>query len=120
MMLQLYSMPLLAYGVGSWLMSRSNDWGKIRNALIAHAIFTGAEFFASLRFFNLLDGPTISVALWLGALALMTCALIGLSIWAIKTRGERRRTIAATKTPGLPSQTQTRDSRNTIAQGGVL
>ncbi len=75
MMLQLYAMPLLAYGVGSWFMSRLNGWGKIRNALIAHAVFTGAESFASLRFFNLLNGPTISVALWLGALALMTCAL---------------------------------------------
>lgn len=83
MMLQLYSMPLLAYGMGSWLMTRLNSWGKIRNALIAHAIFFGAEFFASLRFFNMLNGPTVSVVLWLGALALMMgvlCVLIVISV----------------------------------------
>lgn len=84
MMLQLYSMPLLAYGVGSWLMSRLNGWGKIRNALIAHAIFFGAEFCASLRFFNVLNGPTISVALWLGGFAAMTVILLILSAIAIR------------------------------------
>lgn len=76
MMLQLYSMPLLAYGVGSWLMARMLAWSQIRNALIAHAVFTGLEFFACLRFFALLNGPSLSVALWLGGLALITCALL--------------------------------------------
>lgn len=109
MMLQLYSMPLLAYGVGSWLMSRLNGWANIRNALVAHAIFTGAEFFASLRFFNMLNGPTISVALWLGALALMTCVLVVLSVWAIK--------IAATKTASL--LTQTLERRGVLSRKGT-
>lgn len=76
MMLQLYSMPLLAYGVGSWLVARMLAWSQIRNALIAHAVFTGLEFFACLRFFALLNGPSLSVALWLGGLALITCALL--------------------------------------------
>lgn len=76
MMLQMYSMPLLAYGVGSWLMMRLLTWSQVRSALIAHTIFTGAEFFACLRFFALLDGPSVSVALWLGGLAVMTGALI--------------------------------------------
>ncbi len=87
MMLQLYSMPLLAYGVGSWLMSRLNGWSKIRNALIAHAIFFSAELFASLRFFNMLNGPTISVALWLGALAVMTLVLSVMVMFSVRQVG---------------------------------
>lgn len=75
LMLQLYSMPLLAYGIGSWLMARLQGWGKIRNALIAHAVFLGLEFFACLRFSSLLNGPALSVMAWLGGLAVLTLVL---------------------------------------------
>lgn len=84
MMLQLYSMPLIAYGVGCWLMTRGRTWLEIRNALMALAIFFGAEFFASIRFFNLLDGLAFAVALWLGWLAVTTIVLVALSVAAMR------------------------------------
>lgn len=90
MMLQLYSMPLLAYGIGSWLLSRLDGWGKIRNALIAQAVFTGAEFLASLRFAAMLDGPFLSQGLWLGSLALLTCALGVLVAMSLRARWNKQ------------------------------
>lgn len=83
MMLQLYSMPLIAYGVGCWLMTRGRNWAEVRNALIALAIFFGAEFFASLRFISGLNGPTLSVVIWFAWLGVTSVALIALSIIAI-------------------------------------
>jgi hypothetical protein len=76
MMLQLYSMPLIAYGVGCWLMSRLQGWAKLRNALLALAVFFAAELGASVRFSSLFDGPFLSVALWFGGFALSTGALV--------------------------------------------
>ncbi len=94
MMLQLYSMPLVAYGVGSWFMSLLGGWEKIRNALMAQAIFFSAELLASLRFVGLLDGPTISVAIWIGGFASMTVALWVLSGWAIKATAKRSQNLS--------------------------
>lgn len=98
MMLQLYSMPLLAYGIGSWLMARSRGWAKIRNALLAQAVFTSAELFASLRYLELLNGPAISVGVWLAALAVMTgmmVVLIALALGALHRKYKIRKTIPA-------------------------
>jgi hypothetical protein len=100
MMLQLYSMPLLAYGVGSWLMSNLTGWAKIRNALIAQAVFFGAEFFASLRFAALFDGPALSVVLWFSLFALLTAALVvgsAVSVCAALPHPARLR-------PGIPKR----------------
>src|SRR5262249_31899237 len=66
MMLNLYSMPLLAYGLGSWFVARETSLYAARTSLLAYAIFFSAEIFASLRFAADLNGPSISVMLWLG------------------------------------------------------
>jgi hypothetical protein len=79
MMLQLYSMPLFSYGLGSFILLRQRAWSEIRLGLVAMGIFTGAELAASLRFAALLDGPPVAVALWLGWLAITTLMLAGLA-----------------------------------------
>jgi hypothetical protein len=92
MMLQMYSMPLLAYGVTSWLATRMQGWTKVRSTLAAIAIFTGAELVASLRFSSLLNGPPIAVALWLGGLAFLTLGLLGIIALSVRSRGMEMKT----------------------------
>ena len=79
MMLQLYSMPLFSYGLGSFILLRQRAWSEIRLGLLAMGLFTGAELFASLRFAAALNGPPIAVTLWLGWLALTTVVLAALT-----------------------------------------
>jgi hypothetical protein len=85
MMLQLYAAPLLSYGIGSFILQRQQAWSEIRLTLIAMSVFTGLEFAISLRYRSLLDGPTISVVIWLGWLAITTCILVVLS-WMARRR----------------------------------
>ncbi len=79
MMLQLYSMPLFSYGLGSFILLRQRAWSEIRLGLVAMGVFTGAELAASLRFAALLDGPPVAVVLWLGWLAFTSLMLVGLA-----------------------------------------
>ncbi len=86
MMLQMYSMPLFSYGLGSFILLRQRAWSEIRLGLLAMGLFTGLELAASLRFAAFLDGPPVSVSVWLGWLALTTIVLAGLSLvgfWAM-------------------------------------
>lgn len=80
LMLQLYSMPLLAYGVGSWLLAQQHTWSEIRPGVIAIAVFSGLELAAGVRFRSALDGPSLSVVLWLAWLS-VTMGVYGL--WAV-------------------------------------
>lgn len=84
MMLNLYSMPLLAYGLGSFLVAREMNLYAVRTSLLAYAIFFGAEIFASVRFASDLNGPGISVALWLGGFALAALSSICLTYFAFR------------------------------------
>jgi hypothetical protein len=85
MMLQLYSAPLLTYGVGSFILRRQRTWSEIRLALIAMGLFTGLEFAISLHYRSLLDGPALAQAVWLSWLALTTAMLAVLS-WMGRSR----------------------------------
>lgn len=69
MMLQLYSMPLLAMGIGSFLLARQETWSEIRAGVFAIAVFMILELAASLRFQSVQDGPSLSVFLWIAWLA---------------------------------------------------
>jgi hypothetical protein len=82
LMLQLYSAPMLSYGIGSLILARQRSWSEIRLALAAIGVFSGAGLAASLRFAYLLNGPAPAVAAWLGWLAFVTLALAALSYWA--------------------------------------
>lgn len=98
MMLQMYSMPLLAYGVSSWLMTTMQSWSAIRSGLVALAIFAATEIVGSLRFGYLLNGPTLAVDLWLGGLffsALGVLILVTLSLRQTWTSPQMRRALVA-------------------------
>src|SRR5262245_13321766 len=75
MMLQLYSQPFLAYGIGSLILSRQQTWSEIRACVIGMSVFTGAEVIASLRFASLLNGAPLAIALWLALLTTATVML---------------------------------------------
>ncbi len=48
LMLQLYSAPLLTYGISSFIFARQHTWSEIRLGLVAIGVFTGAELGASI------------------------------------------------------------------------
>jgi hypothetical protein len=91
MMVQLYAAPLLSYGIGSFILWRQHAWSEIRLALIAMSMFTGLEFAISLHYRSFLDGPAISIVVWLGWLAITTGILVVLSWMACRrmTAAER-------------------------------
>jgi hypothetical protein len=79
LMLQLYSVPLLTYGIGSFTFTRQRAWSEIRLGLLSMAVFTGAELAATLFHFPLFDGHPLSIAVWLVWLAATTGMLAFLS-----------------------------------------
>ncbi len=91
LMLQLYSMPLLTYGVGSFLSARQQTWSEIRLGLVSLGVFTGAELVATLFRFRLFDGHPLSLAVWLVWLAGTTGMLAFLSRNAFGMQKPRER-----------------------------
>jgi len=84
LMLQLYSAPLLTYGIGSFLCARQHTWSEIRLGLVAIGVFTGAELGASIYHIRMLDGSIISIAIWLVWLTVTTGMLAFLAWLAFK------------------------------------
>ncbi len=89
LMLQLYSVPLLTYGVGSFLFARQHTWSEIRLGLVAIGVFTGAELAASVYYLPTLDGHLLSIAVWLAWLTVSTSMLAILS-WMAFTQTAHR------------------------------
>jgi hypothetical protein len=85
LMLQLYSAPLLTYGIGSFLFARQRTWSEIRLGLVAIAVFSGAELAGTAFHFPLLDGQPLSIAIWFAWLAATTGMLASL-VWISITR----------------------------------
>jgi hypothetical protein len=79
LMLQLYSAPLLTYGIGSFLFARQHTWSEIRLGLVAIGIFGGAELAATIFHVPLLDGHPLSIAIWFAWLSGTTGMLAFLS-----------------------------------------
>ena len=79
LMLQLYSVPLLAYGIGSFNFARQHTWSEIRLGLVAVGVFTGAELAASVFYLPTLDGHPLSIAIWFAWLTAITGMLAYLS-----------------------------------------
>ena len=85
LMLQLYSAPILTYGIGSFLFARQHTWSEIRLGLVAIGVFTGAELGSSIFYGAMLDGPVLSIAVWFACLTVTTGMLAFLS-WMAFTR----------------------------------
>jgi hypothetical protein len=86
LMLQLYSAPLLTYGIGSFIFVRQHSWSEIRLGLLAICVFTAAELAASFFYRGMLDGPAFSIAVWFVWLTLTTGMLAFLSWMAFSQR----------------------------------
>jgi hypothetical protein len=69
LMLQLYSVPLLTYGIGSFFFTRQRTWSEVRLGLLSMAVFTGAELAATIFHFPLFDGHPLSIVVWIVWLA---------------------------------------------------
>ena len=80
LMLQLYSIPLLTYGIGSFLFTWQRAWSEIRLGLVSIGVFTGAELVATLFHLPLFDGYPLSIAIWLVWLA-GTTGMLGFLSW---------------------------------------
>ena len=85
LMLQLYSAPLLTYGIGSFIFARRRAWSEIRLGLIAIGVFTGAELATTLYHLSLMDGHPLSIAIWFAWLTVTTGMLTVLSRKAFET-----------------------------------
>lgn len=80
LMLQLYSAPLLTYGIGSFLFARQQTWSEIRRGLISIGVFTGAELLATIFHLPLFDGHPLSITIWIAWLA-ATTGMMALLSW---------------------------------------
>jgi hypothetical protein len=72
LMLQLYSAPLLTYGIGSLNFARQHTWSEIRLGLVSIGVFAGAELVATIFRLSFFDGHALSIVLWIVLLAATT------------------------------------------------
>ena len=98
LMLQLYSAPLLSYGIGSFIFARQHTWSEIRLGLVAIGVFSGAELAASVFYRSLLDGSALSIVVWFVWLTATTGMLAFLSWMAFTNTANRVVTHLAAKT----------------------
>lgn len=96
LMLQLYSVPLLTYGIGSFLFTRQHTWSEIRLGIISIGVFSGAELVGTIFHFPLFDGHPLSIAVWIVWLAATTGMLAFLSwkAFGMEKGPERERLLA--------------------------
>jgi len=86
---QLYAAPLLAYGVGSLLLSRQRTWPEVRVGVVGMLVFACGVLAASLMHRDLFSAADVAAWLWFGAFAVAAVALAGLSRSAVAGSRER-------------------------------
>jgi hypothetical protein len=80
---QLYAAPLLAYGVGSLLLSRQQTWPEVRVGLAGMLVFAVGVLMASGVHRELFSADDLAAWLWFGAFAVATVALARLMALAV-------------------------------------
>ncbi|MGQ0575722.1 MAG: hypothetical protein ACT4RN_16185 [Pseudonocardia sp.] len=86
LLVQVYSAPLLAYGVTSLLLARVGTWPQMRVGVAGTALFAVLALVASLRHTELFTAGDPAALAWFGLLA----ALSALGVLLLVTRGGRR------------------------------
>ncbi|MDQ4097025.1 MAG: hypothetical protein M3144_04050 [Actinomycetota bacterium] len=81
---QIYSAPLLAYGVGSLLLSRQQTWPEIRVCTIAMFVFGAGVLIASLLHRDLFSSSDTAAWLWFAAFVVATVGLAALGASALR------------------------------------
>ena len=77
---QLYSAPFLAFGTGSLLLARMEEWNPMRTGAITMAVFTLGVLTASFIHRNLFSASELPDQLWFGLFALASLSAIFLSM----------------------------------------
>ena len=80
---QLYAAPLLAYGVGSLLLSRQRTWSEVRVGGAGMVVFALGVLVASLLHRDLFSADDLAAWLWFGMFAVATVALARLTVLAV-------------------------------------
>lgn len=84
---QLYSAPLLAYGVGSLLLSRQQRWAEVRVGVAGILVFAIGVLVASLLHLDLFSAGDVAAWLWFGAFLVAAAAL---ARWSVSARSASR------------------------------
>jgi hypothetical protein len=83
---QMYAGPLLAYGLGSLIFSRQDQWIGVRAIVPAMVIFTDATLVVSLIHFDVFSAQGLSTAIWFGWFAIATLVLLLIGFAAVQVR----------------------------------
>jgi hypothetical protein len=73
LLVQIYSAPLLSYGIGSLLLASRRSWPEVRVAVVATFVFAMGVLIASLVHRNLFAG--LSAWIWFGAFIIISLML---------------------------------------------
>lgn len=80
---QLYAAPLLAYGIGSLLLSRQRTWPEVRVCAIAMFVFAAGVLVGSLLHLELFSSRDAAAWMWFGAFGAATVTLAVLGVRAL-------------------------------------
>jgi len=83
MLAQLYSAPLLAYGVGSLLLARRRSWREIRVPIIGMLVFAVLVLVASAIHRDLFSSTQVADVLWFALVAVISVGLAVLGARAV-------------------------------------
>jgi hypothetical protein len=83
MLAQMYSAPLLSYGVGSLLMGRRRTWQEIRTPVVGMFAFATLALVASVIHRGLFSASDVEDVVWFGVLAAISLGLVTLLIGAL-------------------------------------
>ena len=72
LLVQIYSAPLLAYGIGSLLLARARTWPEMRIGVVGIGLFALAALVASVIHRELFAAADPAAWAWFGALAALT------------------------------------------------
>jgi hypothetical protein len=76
---QIYSAPVLAYGVGSLLLARLRTWPEMRAGVVAIGLFSVGALVASLLHLELFASDDLAAWVWFGVLAAIIVVTAGLA-----------------------------------------
>jgi hypothetical protein len=79
---QIYSAPLLAYGVGSLLLARGRNWSEMRVGVMGIVLLAVGALVASVIHLELFSAEEVAAWVWFGALAAVMAVAIALAVTA--------------------------------------
>jgi hypothetical protein len=84
---QIYSAPFLAYGLSSWMVSRTSTWQEARVIVMGTFVFALGVLLASFIHRDLFSFANLSALIWFGGFIVATIMLGVLTQAAIRAGG---------------------------------